>query len=841
MHNVTKITLIILFFTLITSCNSVKRLGADDYLLKKNTIIVNGERDNDIELHSYIQQRPNTSLRGAYFGIYIFNLAKPDFEETYEAYMENHPRTTKFISDVFSKKQVKILYNFNKDKNNYFKRSGEKPVVIENKRTKKSVNSLIGYYKNKGYFDVQVRSEEEIKGNKKKKITYIVTTNKPYYLAKISSNIESSVLYSIYKKHLHESHLKEGVQFNATNFAKEENRLINLFRNSGVYNFGKDMMHFDVNMTDSTSYKKNIKLRIDNPILVQGNKTISVPFKIQKVNKINVYTDFSFNTKDDIYTDSSFYKGYTFYAHKKLKFNAAHLSKAIVISPDDVYKDEEKITTKQYLNDLKIFRSPINIEYIENEDGSLTANIKLTPTKKFGIDSQIDFTHSNIKPFGIKGKFGFYDKNIFKGSEIFKYSFQGSFLNVAEDVSDPNFNFFGLSSWEIGTNAFLRIPRIFFPFNTEKLIPKKMRPSTDIGASLSYQKNIGLDRQNISGNITYNWKSNNKVKHQFNLINVQYINNINSSEYFKIFGTEFIKLSKVAQDIVDSNSMNSEGQITSTTNYIKYVLNPINGFSTTDFDNYKIVQRIQERRNIITEDILVPVMSYGFTYNDKKTIKDNNFKLFNAKIISAGSITSALTKKNDEGRKVLFGLPVAQYIKTELEFIRYWNISNTNNLVFRTFIGAAIPFGNSNEIPFSRSYRAGGSNDIRAWRSFDLGPGATKSNLDFNIGNLKLVSNIEYRFKILNSFYSALFIDAGNVWDITKSDLTAPEAKFNGLNSLKDIAIGSGVGIRYDLGFLTLRLDTGFKTYEPYLEGNRWFKNYAFRKAVYNFGINYPF
>ncbi len=577
-------------------------------------------------------------------------------------------------------------------------------------------------------------------------------------------------------------------------------------------------------------------------MIENGDQITIKPFKQRKVSKINIYTDYSFLNKKNTYKDSAQYAGYHFYAHQKLRFNPKRLANNIAITPNSVYKDVERVQTIQYLNDIQIFRPPINIQYVENKDGSLTANINLVPLKRFGADTQAEVTHSNIKPFGILGKVGFISRNIFKSSEILKLSVQGSFLNVAEDVADPNFNFFGLSAWEIGANMSFKIPRIIFPINTRKIIPKRMRPSTNIGISTSFQKNIGLDRQNITGNITYNWKKGTKVKHQLELINIQYINNINSGNYFSIFGSELSKLSRVAQVLPDPNSVNSDGNITDTYAYINYILNPFNNFATTDFEDFKTVQRVKERKDIITEDILVPVISYSYVYNGKKGFNDTKFSFFSARIVSAGSLTSALTKESTNGRKELFGLPIAQYIKTEFEYKKYWKLYNNNHLVFRTFVGAAVPFGNSTEIPFSRSYRAGGSNDIRAWKTFDLGPGASLSNLDFNIGNLKLVSNFEYRFKVINNFYSALFVDAGNVWDLTNSELTNNTSKFKGFNSLEEIAIGSGLGLRYDFGFLIFRTDFGFKTYEPYLpKNNRWFKHYNFQNMVFNFGINYPF
>jgi outer membrane protein assembly factor BamA len=177
-----------------------------------------------------------------------------------------------------------------------------------------------------------------------------------------------------------------------------------------------------------------------------------------------------------------------------------------------------------------------------------------------------------------------------------------------------------------------------------------------------------------------------------------------------------------------------------------------------------------------------------------------------------------------------------------LEYKKFWDVSEKTVLVFRSFLGVAVPYGNSNTIPFSRSYFIGGPNDLRAWKIYDLGPGSTKSGLEFNVGNLKFINSLEYRFNVINSINGALFVDAGNIWDISNASITASEAKFRGINSIKDIAIGTGVGLRYDLSFILLRLDLGFKTYEPYLPtGNKWFKNYNLAHTVYNFGISYPF
>ncbi len=831
--------MLIILVALITSCNAVKRISDKEYLLDNNAIYVNDKKSKNLALYSYIVQRPNQKTLGLPIALYVYNWANPNFEESFEEWMVNNPTKTNFYDKGFSRKQTRAVYNFNKGFNKWLKKSGEEPIILNPKKTKKTINTLIKYFHNQGFWDVEISHKENAK-NKKVTIDYLIKTNEAYFLDSISTKISSKVLDSLYKLEQSQSFVKENDQYDYKNLKKEQLRLTKLYRNSGVFKFNKDYIVFEADSV-TTKNKIGLELNISDQIIESEDSIYVIPFKIQKVKNINIYTDYSFNTKDKPYLDSVFYKGYTFLSHEKLKFKPKHFINALGITPDGIYKDKERIQTRDYLRDLKMFRSPISIEYKENEDGSLTTDIFLTPLKKFGIATEIEVTHSNITPFGLLGKFSFLNRNIFKGSEIFELSFQGSFLNIAEDTANPDFNFFGFTAWEIGATTSLKIPRIFFPIKTTKLIPKSMRPKTDISLNINFQKNIGLDRQNITGNISYYWQKSNKVKHQLDLLNVQYINNLNTDSYFNVFGSEFGKLNVVSQIIIDPDNMDIDGNITNALGYINFVLNPTNGFRISNPTEYQSVQSVQERRNIITEDILVPVMSYSYTYTNNKNINDNQFSFFRGKIISAGTITSAFGKKNEEGRKELFDLPIAQYIKAELEYKKYWDLGRNNHLVFRSFVGAAIPFGNSSDIPFSRSYRSGGSNDIRAWQTFDLGPGTSVTNLEFNIGNLKTISNFEYRFKFINSFYGALFIDAGNVWDLTNSDLTDDDAKFKGFSSLQDIAVGSGFGIRYDFSFLIFRVDLGFKTYEPYLEENKWFQHYNFKNGVFNFGINYPF
>ena len=829
-----KIIVFILFLVIIISCDATKRVPDGKYLLEKNKVIVNDKKSSKQEVISFLRQKPNQKVLGFPFSLHLYNWGNPDFKVRFKKL----PKKEKKLTTLISEKQVNALAKSYTGINGWFLRNGNPPVVSDSIQIKKSVNSLYKYYISKGFFDANVSYKEHKKDNKRSIVDYLITTKGQYFIDTTTTSIHSPILDSIYNSTKEKSFIVKGNSIDYKNFEKEENRLVELYRNSGIYHFSRNIAEFWIDSL-SASHRKNILLKIPNRIVEKNDSVFSTPFKILKVKKVNVYTDFSFNTKNQKPKDSITYKGFTFYANDKLNYNPKYLANAIIIQPDSIYKDTERDLTRKYLRELQNFRPSIDIKYRESNDESLTTNIYLTPLKKHTLGFDTEIYTSNNKPLGILGKFSWLNRNIFKGAEILEMSFQGSFLNTSKDLSD-NSKFF--NAWEIGIGSSLKIPRILFPGNTSKLIPKRMTPKTNIGISLSLQRNIGLDRKNITGGIDYTWKSSKTTNHKFELLNVQYINNENVENYFNIFNSELKRLNTISNIIAPDINSGQIGNVIPLA-YIDQVLDPVNNFEATNPLEFSEVQKVDERRNILIEDVLVPVISYAYNYNNRENFKDNDFSTFTGRVISSGSVTSLFVKETAEsGKKELFGLPIAQYLKTEIEYKKYWGINSNTTLVYRGFIGAAIPFGNSDDIPFSRSYRAGGSNDIRAWKTFDLGLGSEENTLEFNTGSLKLTTNLEYRFKVLNNIHSAFFIDAGNIWDITNSTVTNSKGKFNGFSSLKDIAIGSGFGIRYDFSFLVFRLDIGFKTYEPYLSSsNKWFQNYNFGNAVPNIGINYPF
>jgi len=822
----------------LSGCNSVKRVKEHEQLLTKSTVTVNGKKTSDPSLNQLIVQKPNSKTLGLPLSLYFYNLGNKDKPQTPSEWGKKKPKTYKFIKSIFSEKQSIAYANTMIGLNNWFLRNGQAPVIIEDKKTLRTLRNLSAYYKTNGYFRVKVNSKRDSLGNKKGTIEYIVNTGNPTYLDTIKTVIKSPVLDSLYQTEKQFSFLKSGDQYSNENFIKEANRITKLYRNHGIYHFSENYLGFyEVDTASTNNYKTNVELVVSGDRIVEKNgEYISKPLKIQKLRNINIFTDYSFSKKDDTHLDSVAYGGNSYLAHEKIRYNPKFLSESIFLKSGDVYTDTLRNLTRSHLKSLRNFKT-INIRYdtISGIDDQLDVNIYLTPIEKYTLGLETELTHSNIRDLGVSGKFSIINRNTFKGAEIFKLSFLGSFFNASQDANQSR-NFF--NSWEIGSDLSLEVPRFLAPFGLNKLVPKRMSPRTMFTLGTSLQKNIGLDRQTITGLIDYRWQYNAKKTVQLEIFNTQYVRNLRIGTYFQIYNSEFQKLRDIAQEYDSNFPLSNSGE--SPVILMNTIFNDPN-FQSTNPEAYRDNLNILDRYNIITSDFLIPVISYSFTYNNQTNFRDNNFSFFKIRLANSGNITGLLTKKrNNNNRRTLFNIPIAQYFKADLEYKKFWEIDERSVFGFRSFLGAIVPYDNSG-IPFVKSYFAGGSNDIRAWQTYDLGPGRRDSGLEYNIGSLKFLTSAEYRFDMFGSLKGALFVDAGNIWDITNSIFAEEEAKFDGVSSLKDIAVGSGFGLRYDFSFLVFRLDLGFKMHEPYLSGNKWFQNYNFSNAVYNIGINYPF
>ncbi len=848
---------IFLLIAVFTSCNAVKRVQEGEFLLTKNTIMTNGEKVQDEDIRSLILQEPNSQVLGYPLRLNLYNLAKNDPDSLFDAWLHKKEKREQRLVNILSQKQVDALGEsfLVKGYSEWLKKIGEPPVIIDTSKTRKTLQRLSSFYGSKGFFNNTTSyTIKEEKRKQRAAIEYGIALGKPFIIDSVSKNIASKTIDSIYDLHGKSSFIKEQKQFDLTDFNNERQRLTELFRNSGVYNFQESSITYDI-LRDTTKeqndQKMNVELNIGN-LRRRGDSAVTTSeYKTFSFEKINIYPDFNYND-DPGQLQSLEFENYTIYYKGKLRYKPKALSDAIFLEKDSIYRDLDKLRTYRQLNNLNTFKYP-NIQILEDSTQSkLISNIYLTARSKYSLGLSLDITHSNIQRLGIGFSSSLITRNVFGGAETLSLSARGTF-GLLSDTSLPE-DFFS----EIGADINLTFPRLWFPIiNAKKIVPSYMLPQTRISAGIGFQKNIGLDKQTLNSILGYTWVPDNYRKNAIELFNVLFVRNLNPDRFFNVYGSSYQQLNDIASadiytndpllsDFYDSTNDPNDPRLIipdGTTGFTQAILDETVTSSTDDFIN---VSRIEERRTRLTENNLIVASNYTFTKNNKSGINDNSFYQFRIKLEIAGNLLSAFSyivpfNENDNNNLLVFGVPYSQYVKTEFDFIKHWDLNRSNVLAFRSFFGIAVPYGNSESIPFVRSYFAGGSNDNRAWFPYSLGPGSSRDINDFNEANLKLAFNLEYRFPIVGNIKGALFADAGNIWNVW-DNIDDPAKIFSGFRSLADIALGTGFGIRYDFTYFVFRVDAGFKTYNPSEEpSKRWFRDYNLGNAVIQIGINYPF
>ena len=847
-NNLSKITLLFVIGTIIYSCSLVKRVPESKKLLTKNEIFVNDELNKEERINNLVVQQPNTKFLNYPFGLTLYNTARPNPDSSYQVWLNKKPNRIKRLNRLLSPKQVERLGKsfFVSGIHRFMKETGEAPVIIDERKALKSKERLSGYYYNNGYIRNKVSMSIDSVGNKRGKVVYKVTTGKPYFIDSIFKYIESPVVDSLYSIQENKTFIKKGDQYNFSNFDNERKRITQYLRNNGVYHFQESNIKYNAIFDDSTQ-KMNIDLKIEDRYVKNGDELVKKPFSIYKINQVNIFTYNTSKKESNKLNDSVTYKNFTIYSSGKLKYKPKAITNAIFIEKGKLFSDNDRTLTSKSLSNLKVFNYP-NIEYIEDPNDttktSLIANIYLMSKPKFVWQPSFDITTSDVQELGISGRMAFTWRNLFQRAETFELAAKGN-IGSSKDLANPNNVFFNIS--EYGIEGKLSFPRIVFPANTRKIIRKEMLPTTNANISLTSQRNIGLDKENLTGVFNYSWIPKQKHTFRFDLLNIQFIKNLNPENYFNVYTSSYNTLNDLAQTYnvdpanLENGNLTTEGAV----NFIENVQNGETSLSPTDSE-YKTIRSIGERRERLIENNLIVSSSITFFRNTKANLLDNNFYSIRTKIESAGNVLSLLADSKNEdlnqnGNKTMFGIEYSQYIKGEIDYIKHWDFGKKNTLAMRVFAGIAVPFGNAQSIPFSRSYFSGGSNDNRGWQAYSLGPGRSGGINDFNEANFKLAYSLEYRFRVGGNFHSAFFADIGNIWNVF-DNITDEDYTFNGFSSFEDLAVGSGIGLRYDFDFFVFRFDLGYKAYDPGREvGDRWLKGINFSKTVLNFGINYPF
>ena len=838
----TNLFIIFLLCLLVLQCSTTKKLPSGQKLLSKQTVIVDDQKINPSKIDFLFNNNPNKKIFGLPLKLYVNNLVNKNQDSLFDIWIDKNPKKNKILNKIFSKKQVNQLKKYRISINNWLKKNSEIPATIDSISLKKNIDRINQYYKNLGYFNNKISYLVKNIGDTKSEITYQIFRGNHYKIDSIKTNIESKTIKKIYDNHLNDSFLKSNDFFSVQNLSDERDRLLKLFRNNGIFDFEQSSIRFKV-FLDNIESKSTIPiyLEISDRKKRFKDSLVTIPYFVSKINEVNLLVRDPDNY-NDIFSDTLKFNNINILSSNKLNYKPEVLSDFVTLKKGDIYSEQERSNTFKYFSELKNFKYPI-IKLKESEIDSLKLNvdIDLTPMEKYSLGLDLDLSHSNIEDFGVSLGTSIISRNIFKRADFLEFVVKGS-IGSSKNVTTSN-DFFNLI--EFGSDINLNIPKIVFPFNINSIIPRSSSPKTKIMIGTSIQENVGLDRQNFASKIEYEWTPKPNLNINFNLLDFEFIKNRAVNNYFFVYRNSYDRLNFISKSInyqSDYLDKNSNLLIPAGTNFFIEEVKKNNTSILNGSVNYQNIIDIDERKKRLTSDNFIFGSSISFTKNNQENIFDEDFSQYKFKLEWVGSLLNSLIKrKNNDNLKEIFDVIPSQFIKSEINYIKHWRISKENVIAFRYFSGLAVPFGNSNNIPFTRSYFGGGSNDNRAWRVYKLGPGSSENENEFNEANLKIAFNIEYRFPILGSVKGALFIDFGNIWNVL-DNVNDEKMKFNGFRDLNEIAIGSGFGIRYDFDFFIFRLDTGFKTYDPSLEvSDRWFKNTSLRKAVFNIGINYPF
>jgi outer membrane protein assembly factor BamA len=282
---------------------------------------------------------------------------------------------------------------------------------------------------------------------------------------------------------------------------------------------------------------------------------------------------------------------------------------------------------------------------------------------------------------------------------------------------------------------------------------------------------------------------------------------------------------------------------------INYIAMP---WKSSHFQNY-LDREVDPLAKYSYEDIFTAGINYNLIYTNANSgrIRQHLYTV-RLDVESSGNALHAIfslsgAEKNDAGQYKILGNPFAQYLKADMNYAEAVRLGENNSLAFHLALGLAYPYKNSQILPFEKRYFSGGPNSVRGWHTRYLGPGSfnrgTAGDPTTHVGDIGLIAGAEYRYKALTWLEPAFFVDCGNIWTI-RDYPNQPGGYFQWNSFYKELAVGTGIGLRFDLNFLIFRVDAGTRVYDPsYPEGQRFvlFKENLWHSSAAYVAIGYPF
>jgi outer membrane protein assembly factor BamA len=681
---------------------------------------------------------------------------------------------------------------------------GEEPSVYDFVLTDRTKQQMGLYLSNLGYYDAKI-TDSLVTKNKDAKVYYFIKTGKPYRLNKIFYNIEDTAIDRIVKLDTANCLIKPGSAFNVDQLQDERTRLETLIRNNHYFNFTKEYIYCDVD-SSFRNYTVNLTLGIRKYQQKDVDGNIKLINHSQfKIGEIQVWIEnrrtndsIDYNIDEKMFDIRSI-DNVEFIFRDYITIKPKLIHNNIYISENKYFSQKDVDETYKSLSSLKIFKF-INIGFTEVKgdcvDSVKTVNCKIQLSTISFQSYQTDAELTSITGIGVAGSINYQHRNTFKGAEIFNLKFKGA-TEAVKSSNDLSFK----NTIELGTEASLSFPKFILPFRSEQFT-REFNPNTNISLSYNYMNRIQYLSRILNLSFGYQWKG-----RHFN------------SFIVKPFDINYVKVNLKNDSVFNERILST---------YLQY--------------SY--------------QDHLVASSIFSYTYNNQKTKKNYNFQFASFNFESAGNSSRLFmnllnSRRDSNGSYKIFDIKYAQYARTDIDIRHYNPINETDKIVFRIFAGIVIPYGNSKTVPFEKQYYGGGANSLRAWSARSLGPGSFKETtppaFPDKASDIKLEGNIEYRFKLFWKLEGALFLDVGNIWSIKNDDREG--AKFEVNKFVNQLAVGSGLGTRFDFSFFIFRIDFGLKLRDPAEKaGYRWiFKtdpasNITFTDLINPvFGIGYPF
>ena len=671
-----------------------------------------------------------------------------------------------------------------------FDHLGKSPVLMSSvngeTRAKVATNLLRDY----GYFNGSVSFQEVPQKNpKESKVSYIINMAQPYFLDSIAYLKFPHYADSLIQSTLSQSVLKGGENFSVLKLEEERQRLSGLFRNHGYYYYRPEFTTYRADTLQKPGY-----------VNLQVVPRSGIPAEAKKqyyIGKTSVYLT---GYNDEAPTDTLRLRTMDiYYSGKKPGIRPSALMRNFFFRKGELFSQDRQTFTQEAIARMGVFRySEFRYEPKDTTVNGDTLNVNMYATfdKPYNAELEFNVTTKSTDQTGPGAVFKITRNNFQRMGANLSFEVRGSY--EWQTNSNVEGNSSKLNSYELGTSLSLDFPRLILPWKDKDLLRSRypQRTSFKIYGNLLNRARF-FNMLSFGGNVTYEFRKSRLWKHTVTPFQLTFNTLMSSTERF------------------DS--------ITAT--------NPSLALSLGDQ--------------------FIPSMNYTFTYDNARLKKDYQLWWENS-ITSAGNVTSllyaALGKDFSEKNKKLLGTPFAQFLKLTSEVRALFKVGEKQHIAARIMGGMLWSYGNQTIAPYSEQFYIGGANSLRAFTVRSIGPGTynpaqnTKYGYLDQTGDIKLEANVEYRFPIFGELYGATFLDAGNVW-LMRKDENRPGGEFTLKNFAKSIALNTGVGVRYDLTFLVIRLDMGIALHVPYETGKSGYYNIPkFKDGLgLHFAIGYPF